>query len=119
MATTSTVAELLALGPRAVVPVVIRTRAICSPALATAPRKPRLPDTDEARALRLRSGLPLMPKNWIDVVSTRLTSVKTAPKPLTVAGIPPEPGMEKVTSVMLLPIGEKSRRGLKVLKMVL
>jgi hypothetical protein len=46
--------------------------------------------------------------------------VKTAPKPLTVAGVPPlVPGIKNKHSVMLLPTGANNREGLKVLKMVL
>ena len=46
-------------------------------------------------------------------------SVKTAPKPLTVAGTAPlPPGMKKTASVMLLPTGVNNRDGLKVLKIV-
>jgi hypothetical protein len=46
--------------------------------------------------------------------------VKTAPKPLTVAGglgIPMGTGTKNKASVMLLPTGVNNRDGLKVLKM--
>ena len=47
------------------------------------------------------------------------TSVNTAPKPLTVAGVVPlEPGTKNHTSVRLLPAGVNRRNGLKGLKMV-
>ena len=46
--------------------------------------------------------------------------MNTAPKPLTVAGTEPfVPGTKKDTSVILLPIGENIRSGLKAPKVVL
>jgi hypothetical protein len=46
------------------------------------------------------------------------TSVKTAPKPVTAAGIGGSlPGTKNKPSVMRLPTGVNRRRGLKVLKM--
>src|SRR6266581_264819 len=61
----------------------------------------------------------LASKYCIDVVLARSTSVKTAPKPLSVAATAPfVPGRENVPSVMWLPIGVKSRKGLKVTKVV-
>ena len=45
--------------------------------------------------------------------------MKTAPKPLTVAGVAPlVPGTKNKPSVMLLPTGVNRRNGLKVLKIV-
>jgi hypothetical protein len=45
--------------------------------------------------------------------------VKTAPKPVTVAGtLPPVPGIENVTSVIVLSNGVNRRRGLNVAKVV-
>jgi hypothetical protein len=119
MATTFTPPEGLLFGPRAVVPVVIRTRAICSPALPIAPRNERPPVGTDTGAATLNSILPLGSKNSILVTLASPTSVKTAPKPLTVAGTAPfVPGMEKVVSVTLLPSGVKIRGGLKKLKVV-
>src|SRR5215216_3946252 len=51
-------------------------------------------------------------KNWIDVVLARSTSVKTAPNPLTVAGVV-VPGTKKLTSTTLLPSAVNSRCGEK------
>ncbi len=51
--------------------------------------------------------------------SGRSTSVKTAPKPVTVAGEAPlVPGTKNEPSVTLLPTGVNNRDGLKVVKMV-
>src|SRR4030095_3841071 len=47
------------------------------------------------------------------------TSVKTAPKALTIAGLAPlVPGMKNTASVMLLPTGVNNRDGLKARKML-
>ncbi len=60
-----------------------------------------------------------MLKNSMVELSPRSTSVNTAPNPLTEAGmLPLVPGTENVASVILLPMGVKSRFGLKVEKAV-
>ena len=114
IATASMVAESANPSPRSVLPLVIRTRVICS-GLKITPRK----DKEPTRAFCLRREVPLKSKNSMEVLFAMSTSVKTTPNPLRPAGtLPPVPGIEKVPSVMLLPIGAKRRTGLKVLNSV-
>ena len=91
-------------------------------------------DTDEGQACIARRGrdktanirLPSRSKYSISVLalcglppSGRSTSVKTTPKPVTVAGEAPlVPGTKNEPSVTLLPTGVNNRDGLKVVKMV-
>src|SRR5439155_18595464 len=109
----------------------MRTRAIRASS-NTMPKKDKLPSPGEAGTKLLNSNLPSAPKYSMSVLAWRLpffppgplpsgrsTSVKTAPKPLTVAGWRPlVPGMKNTPSVMLLPTGVNNRDGLKVLKIL-
>src|SRR5688572_20169082 len=97
------------LGPSAVLPLVIRTRATRSPALKKTPRKQTPPLAEELSA-KVPRLTPWASKYWIDVAEATSTSVNTAPKPDVVAGVV-EPGTKKLTSVMLLPRAVKSRCG--------
>ena len=85
-------------GPGATLPLLIRTRAMRASS-NTMPKKDRLPSPGEAGTEPLNSSLPSTSKYLISVLGLRLrwclpnllpsgrsTSVKTAPKPLTVAG---------------------------------
>ncbi len=116
MTTTSFGLPFVSVGPNGPLPVVIRTRAIRSPALATPPTNDRPPSvTLSLGANSVRIKLLLASKNSNFVVFGKSTSLKTAPKPATVAGVAPLlPGIEKVASVMLLPSGVKIRWALKV-----
>src|SRR5437773_11280373 len=100
------------LGPSMELPLVIRTREIRSPALKNTPKKER-----PLLAVGTKEGVPsdalLASKYCMDVMLRRSTSVKTAPKPLTVAGVL-LPGTKKLTSRMLLPNAVNRRCGLKV-----
>ena len=111
MTTTSIGPPLMSFGPNAELPVVIRTRAIRSPLLAMAPKNERLPSlVMPGNALRLKIWSSAELKNSIRVTFGKSTSENTAPKPPTVAGIAPLlPGREKVTSVILVPVGVKIR----------
>ena len=105
-------------GARGSVPVVILMRAISSPALKIIPKNdklalatvPGMTDRDARRS-------PFLPKSSISVESARSTSLNTAPKPLTSAGVPPVvPGMKKRPWVVVLPTGVKTRFGLNTPK---
>src|SRR5919108_1821785 len=64
-------------------PLVIRTRKTRSPASNPTPRNDRLPRfVGSGKTFWLKSRLPLTSKYSIFVLSSRLTSVKTAPKPV-------------------------------------
>ena len=95
------------------------------------PKNERLASPGEAGTKLLNISLPSRSKYSIRVLSPRgfarlkrgpipsdsSTSVKTAPKPRTVAGAAPlVPGMKNAASVTLLPTGVNRRKGLKVLK---
>src|SRR5258706_6678132 len=94
------------------------------------PKKERLASPGEAGTKLLNSTLPSTPKYSTSVLAPRFplfvlgplpfgwsTSVKTAPKPVTVAGtVPLEPGTKNNASVTLLPTGVNNRDGLKVVK---
>jgi hypothetical protein len=55
-------------------------------------------------------GAPLELTKLRDALAEASTSEKTAPKPPTVAAVPPPvPGTKKVTLVSVLPVGLKSR----------
>jgi hypothetical protein len=104
-------------------PVVMRTRPIRSPALKITPRNEKLAVPGAAGAKKVPSDAPNGSKNCIDVVFAISTSLKTTPKPLTAAGIPPfDPGRKKVASVMLPtpggPTGVKTRFGLNARNVV-
>src|SRR5262245_57753164 len=97
-------------------PLVIRTRKTRSPASNPTPRNERLPRfVGPGKTVWLKSSAPLTSKYSIFVLSSLLTSVKTAPNPSTVAPVG-LPGTKKRVSVMLLSKAVKSRSGLKVLK---
>ena len=65
------------------------------------------------------SSFPFGSKKSILALLASSTLLNTAPKPSTLAGVPPiVPGIENVVLVTVLPIGVKSRSGLKTLKMV-
>ena len=117
MTTTSTAAApTTSLGPNALLPVVMRTRAIPSPNPET-PRKER--PLFAVGAKNVPREAPFALKYWMEVVLAKSTSANTAPNPATVAGTaPPVPGMENVPSVMLLPSGVKRRTGLNVTNVV-
>src|SRR5207249_9031016 len=104
------------LGPSMELPLVIRTREIRSPALKNTPKKER-----PLLAVGTKEGVPsnalLVSKYCMDVTLGRSTSVKTAPKPLTVAGVV-LPGTKKLTSRTLLPRAVKKRYGLNVWNIV-
>src|SRR6476646_1233310 len=87
----------------------MRTRATRTPAAKETPRKENV-SLQEATlgAKKAASKLFAASKNWREVVVTRSTSEKTTPKPLTDAGMD-VPGTKNVTSMMVLPIGVKSR----------
>ena len=108
-------------GPGAESPVVMRTVAIrASSNLIPKNDSPLLPG--EAGTKLLNKSRPLMSKNSISVLAPRLpcffpgplpsgwsTSLKTAPKPRTVAlTLPCVPGIKNKASVMLLPTGEQT-----------
>ena len=105
--------------------VVIRTDAMGA-SLNLIPMKERLASPGEEGTKLAKIRLPLRSKYSIRVLalcglppSGRSTSVKTTPKPLTVAGEAPlVPGMKNEPSVTLLPTGVNSRDGLNVVKMV-
>ena len=104
--------------PSAAFPVVIRTRAICSPAVKSTPRNESVALPAMLGTVKVPSGVSPAPKSS-SVVAAVSTSENTAPKADTVAGAePPVPGMENVTSVTLLPIGTKSRGALNAEKVV-
>src|SRR5262249_2011341 len=98
----------------------------------TTPKKERLASPGEAGTKLLNKSLPYASKYSISVLASRFpfffpgpvpsgrsTSVKTAPKPRTVAGSPPlVPGTKNKASVILLPTGVNNRDGLKVLKVL-
>src|SRR2546429_8167765 len=79
---------------------------LAAPAGATPGRTKKLP----------RDAL-LTSKYCIDVVLAKSTSVKTAPKPLTVAGVA-VPAPKKLTSGIGVPHAPNKRRGPNVRKMV-
>src|SRR5215831_15197918 len=75
-------------GLKRTLPLVIRTKKTRSPASNPTPRKDRLSrGVVPGRTKRLNSSDPLTSKYSIFVMLSRSTSVKTAPKPLTVAGV--------------------------------
>ena len=118
-ATISTPVAGISLGPRGPVPLITLTLNICSPAVPNAPRNERLPTgRSPGSTVSLNTKAPFTSKKLSDALLVRSTSVNTAPKPLTVAGVV-VPGMKNVTSVILLSMGVNSRCGLKVLKIVL
>src|SRR5229473_6152544 len=105
----------LSSGPRAVLPLMILTRAIRSVVKRT-PRKDSVPSVgehvvpDPHGALKMPRELPWVSKNCRLELPARSTSLKTAPNPLTVAGVVPAlSGTENVPSVIVLPSGAKSR----------
>src|SRR6266496_3517728 len=111
--TTSTfgVSTMPSLGPSMELPLVIRTREIRSPALKNTPKKER--PLLAVGTKKVPSDALLVSKYCMDVRLARSTSVKTAPKPLTVAGVL-LPGTNRLTSRMLLPNAVKRRCGLNV-----
>jgi len=80
---------------------VIRTRAICSPALKMTPRNDELAlPAGPTGTLKLPSAAPKESKNWRLELFARSTSVNTTPKPVIVAAtVPLVPGIENVASV--------------------
>lgn len=115
-------------GPGSALPLVIRTLPITASSKTT-PKKDWLASPGEDGTKPLNSTLPSASKYWSCVLprppnflllpSGRSTSVKTAPKPATVAGSSPLlPGMKKKASVRWLPTGVKSRSGLNAAKIV-
>src|SRR5262245_42169304 len=94
-------------------PLVIRTAKMRSPASNPTPRKER-PARGPGRTLRVKSTRPAASRNSIFVLLATLTSVKTAPNPLTVAPVG-LPGTKKKVSTMLLSRAVNSRCGLKTL----
>ena len=99
-------------------PVVMRTRAICSPASNCTPMNEKRRRARQARRAERPERVPIGSKNCI-VVALVSTSEKTAPKAETKAGCAPfVPGIENVMSVMLLSIGTKRRWRLKAAKVV-
>ena len=95
------------------------------------PKKERLASPGEAGTKLLNINMPSRSKYSIRVLAPRgfarlprgpipsdsSTSVKTAPKPRTVAGVAPlVPGTKNKASVRLLPTGVNRRKGLKVPK---
>src|SRR5262245_36833302 len=96
-------------------PLVIRTMKTRSPASNPTPRNERLSRfVGPAATFWLKSNRPATSKYSILVLASLLTSVKTAPNPLTVAPWT-VPGTKKSVSTMLLSRAVKSRSGLKVL----
>src|SRR5262249_27672786 len=87
-------------GASATFPLVILTRATCSPALKDTPRNEKVwsPRTDGTK--NVPSEVLAAVKYWIDVVSGRATWVNTAPNPPTVAGVL-VPGTKNDTSTTL------------------
>ena len=90
----------------------MRTRPICSPALNSTPRNDSVSLPCAGSAKNVPSELLPVPKNSRLVTDGRSTSVNTAPKAETVAGVA-EPGTKKATSVTLLPVAVNSRWALK------
>src|SRR3712207_3622506 len=113
MATSSVGFPFRSLGPKALLPLMIRTLAMPSSNPDT-PRKDR--PLFAGGAKKVPSEAPLVLKYWMEVAFGRSTSAKTEPKPLTVAGAV-LPGTKKFTSTILLPIAVKSRCALNVWKM--
>src|SRR6267154_1797549 len=103
--TTTSIAGGLSLGPNAALPLVIRTR----PTDAVLKMTPRNDTSLEAVGTKkVPNEVPTALKYSIDVVVALSTSVKTAPKPVTFAGVV-LPATKKVTSSTLLPRVVKSR----------
>src|SRR5262245_56383743 len=101
------------LGPR--FPLVIRTAKTRSSASNPTPRNEReARGVVPGRTLRAKSSRPPASRNSIFVLPALLTSVKTAPNPLTVAPVG-LPGTKKKVSTMLLSSAVNSRCGLKTL----
>src|SRR6266496_4175620 len=101
--------------PRAVLPFVILTRATRSPVSNNTPRNEKVSLPTVAGTKKVPSEVLAAEKYWIDVVLVRSTSVKTAPNPLTVAGVL-VPGTKNSTSRTLLPRAVNNRCGLNVEK---
>src|SRR5262245_66584830 len=98
-------------------PLVILTRATCSPALNDTPRNDKVSLPTVAGTKNVPSEVLSAVKYWIDVVFARSTSVNTEPNPLTVAGMF-VPGTKNDTSTISLPTAVNNRCGLKTANVV-
>ena len=95
--------------PSAVLPLVMRTLPILSPALKDTPRNDKLwLATVPAGTLKVPSDALIWLNYWIVVLPSVSTSVNIAPNPATVAAVA-VPGRKKFTSVVMLPIAVNKR----------
>src|SRR5215204_1900780 len=114
--TTTSVVGGASFGPSAAFPLEIRTADTILDWKST-PRKEKVSLPASAGTKNVPSGASATSKNVIELVVGRSTSLKTAPKPLTSAGVA-DPATKNVTSTMFEPRAVKRRGALKGAKTV-